>query len=357
MVKTSRAYPLSPYDKGFAVDIGSFLNGYFADSFVSVFFVEFFSLEGIYIASKELQINEEIRDAEVRVISDSGEQLGIMSGKEAYNVAVDKGLDLVKISPNAQPPVCKIMDYGKYKFELAKREKENRKNQKVVNTKEVQLSPSIDTNDFNTKCNHAIRFLKNGDKVKVSVRFRGREISHSEMGESTLEEIDKVQFDCAVNSILKAKNIYITGVRSASALASFTDFYLRLMFENTKLIRSSDPADMFEQTMHICENDVIIGMSFPRYSKNIIKLLKYAAKKGATIIGITDSPASPIARISDYALTAKTDMNSFVDSLAAPLSVVNALIAALGMKQKEKISQTFESLENIWDEYEVYDKE
>lgn len=186
LVKTSRAYPLSPYDTGFAVDIGSLLNRYFADSFVSVFFVEFFSLEGICIASKELQINEEIRDAEVRVISDSGEQMGIMSGKEAYNMALDKGLDLVKISPNAQPPVCKIMDYGKYKFELAKREKENRKNQKVVNTKEVQLSPSIDTNDFNTKCNHAIRFLKNGDKVKVSVRFRGREISHSEMGETLL---------------------------------------------------------------------------------------------------------------------------------------------------------------------------
>ena len=133
--------------------------------------------EAIYIASKELQINEEIRDAEVRVISDSGEQLGIMSGKEAFQKAVDSGLDL---------PVCKIMDYGKYKFELAKREKENHKNQKVVNTKEVQLSPSIDTNDFNTKCNHAIRFLKNGDKVKVSVRFRGREISHSEIGEALL---------------------------------------------------------------------------------------------------------------------------------------------------------------------------
>lgn len=142
--------------------------------------------EAIYIANKELQINEEIRDAQVRVISDSGEQLGIMSGKEAFQKAVDSGLDLVKISPNAQPPVCKIMDYGKYKFELAKREKENRKNQKVVNTKEVQLSPSIDTNDFNTKCNHAIRFLKNGDKVKVSVRFRGREISHSEIGEALL---------------------------------------------------------------------------------------------------------------------------------------------------------------------------
>ena len=109
-----------------------------------------------------------------------------MSGKEAYDMAFDKGLDLVKISPNAEPPVCKIMDYGKYKFELAKREKENRKNQKIVNTKEVQLSPSIDTNDFNTKCNHAVRFLKNGDKVKVAVRFRGREISHSEIGEALL---------------------------------------------------------------------------------------------------------------------------------------------------------------------------
>jgi len=146
----------------------------------------FIILEGIYIASKELQINEEIRDAQVRVISDSGEQLGIMSGKEALGLAVGKGMDLVKISPNAEPPVCKIMDYGKYKFELAKREKENRKNQKTVNTKEVQLSPSIDTNDFNTKCNHAIRFLKSGDKVKVAVRFRGREITHTEIGETLL---------------------------------------------------------------------------------------------------------------------------------------------------------------------------
>ena len=158
-----------------------------ADSFVSVFLLHYFiSSEGIYIANKELQINEEIRDAEVRVISDSGEQLGIMSGKDAFKAASEKGLDLVKISPNAQPPVCKIMDYGKYKFELAKREKENRKNQKVVTTKEVQLSPSIDTNDFNTKCNHAVKFLKNGNKVKVAVRFRGREISHSEIGEALL---------------------------------------------------------------------------------------------------------------------------------------------------------------------------
>ena len=142
-------------------------------------------LEGTNI-SKELQINEEIRDKEIRVISNDGGQLGIMSAKEALDLASEKGYDLVKIAPQAEPPVCKIMDYGKYKFELAKREKENRKNQKVVNIKEVQLSPSIDTNDFNTKCNHAKRFLKSGDKVKVMVRFRGREVSHAELGEVLL---------------------------------------------------------------------------------------------------------------------------------------------------------------------------
>ena len=177
------------------------------------------------------------------------------------------------------------------------------------------------------------------------------------MIEHTLEDIDKLQFDSAVDAILKAKHIYITGVRSAASLATFTDFYLRLMFDNTKLISSADPADMFEQAMHINENDVIIGMSFPRYSKNIIKLLEYASKRGATVIGITDSLTSPIVRVSNYSLTARSDMNSFVDSLVAPFSVVNALIAALGMKQKEKIKNTFENLENIWDEYEVYDKE
>ena len=105
-----------------------------------------------------------------------------MDAREALDLAAEKGLDLVKIAPQAKPPVCKIMDYGKYRFEMNKREKENRKNQKVVNIKEVQLSPSIDTNDFNTKVNHALKFLKHGDKVKVMVRFRGREVSHSDIG-------------------------------------------------------------------------------------------------------------------------------------------------------------------------------
>ena len=110
-----------------------------------------------------------------------------MSAKAAQNLANEKGLDLVKIPPQAKPPVCKIMDYGKYKFELAKREKENRKNQKVINIKEVQLSPSIDTNDFNTKCRNAMKLLSKGDKVKVIVRFRGREVSHSDIGYTLLE--------------------------------------------------------------------------------------------------------------------------------------------------------------------------
>ena len=141
---------------------------------------------GIHIAKQELQANEEIREKEVRVVNQDGEQLGVMSSDEALKLAQSKGLDLVNIAPTAKPPVCKIMNFGKYRFELQKREKENRKNQKVVNIKEVQLSPSIDTNDFNTKCRNASKFLSKGDKVKVTVRFRGREVSHSEIGEVLL---------------------------------------------------------------------------------------------------------------------------------------------------------------------------
>lgn len=141
---------------------------------------------GIHIAKQELQANEEIREKEVRVVTQDGEQLGVMSSADALKLAQSKNLDLVNIAPNAQPPVCKIMDFGKYRFELQKREKENRKNQKVVNIKEVQLSPSIDTNDFNTKCKNAMKFLSKGDKVKVTVRFRGREVTHSEIGETLL---------------------------------------------------------------------------------------------------------------------------------------------------------------------------
>ncbi len=147
-------------------------------------FIIFWRCLGI---SKENQINEEIRDKEVRVISADGEQIGVMSAKEAIALAERANLDLVKIAPNAVPPVCKIMDYGKFKFEQAKREKEAKKKQKVMDVKEVRLSLNIDTGDFNTKVNHALRFLKDGDKVKVSIRFRGREMAHTEYGTTIMQ--------------------------------------------------------------------------------------------------------------------------------------------------------------------------
>ena len=134
-----------------------------------------------------MQINEDIRDREVRVVTDGGEQLGIMSAKEALRKAEERNLDLVKISPNAKPPVCKIMDYGKYRFEQSKREKENRKNQRVIEIKEIRLSLNIDTHDFETKVNHAHKFLKAGNKVKVSIRFRGREMAHPQIGEFSMK--------------------------------------------------------------------------------------------------------------------------------------------------------------------------
>ena len=134
------------------------------------------------ISNKELQINEEIRDREVRVIGSDGNQLGVMPTAKALEMAFGQNLDLVKIAPQATPPVCKIIDYGKYRFEQTKREKEARKNQRVVEIKEIRLSLNIDTHDFETKDGHATRFLKEGNKVKVSIRFRGREMGHPEQG-------------------------------------------------------------------------------------------------------------------------------------------------------------------------------
>ncbi|MDD5938119.1 MAG: translation initiation factor IF-3 [Clostridiales bacterium] len=141
----------------------------------------------VRISSKQgHQINEEIRDREVRLVSADGEQLGIMSARDALAKAEEANLDLVKISPNAVPPVCKLMDYGKYKFEQTKREKEAKKNQHVVEIKEVRMSPSIDVNDFNVKLRNAQKFLAEGDRVKVTVRFRGREMAHTEIGRDLL---------------------------------------------------------------------------------------------------------------------------------------------------------------------------
>ena len=143
-------------------------------------------LEVLTIAKLDHQLNEEIRDKEIRLIGADGAQLGIMSAAQANEMAEEQGLDLVKISPNAVPPVCKIMDYSKFCFDQKKREKEARKNQKVVEIKEIRMSPSIDTNDFNTKVKNAQKFLKEGNRVKVSVRFRGREMAHTNIGEKLL---------------------------------------------------------------------------------------------------------------------------------------------------------------------------
>ena len=145
-----------------------------------------FCLEVLTIAKVEHQLNEEIQDKEIRLIGADGAQLGIMSANEANTIAEEQGYDLVKISPNAVPPVCKIMDYSKFCFDQKKREKEAKKNQKVVEIKEIRMSPSIDTNDFNTKVKNAVKFLKDGNRVKVSVRFRGREMAHTNLGEKLL---------------------------------------------------------------------------------------------------------------------------------------------------------------------------
>ena len=142
----------------------------------------------VSIATVNYQINDDIRDKEVRVIGEDGAQLGIMSSAEALQIAEEKDLDLVKIAPGSNPPVCKIMDYGKYRFEQSKREKEARKNQHVIEVKEIRMSPSIGENDFNTKLKNAQKFLRDGDRVKVTVRFRGREMAHTNIGEQLLRK-------------------------------------------------------------------------------------------------------------------------------------------------------------------------
>jgi len=147
------------------------------------------------INKNEIMVNEMVRDKEVRLIDVDGKMIGIMSSKEAQKIANSKNLDLVKIAPKANPPVCKVMDYGKYMFEQAKREKEAKKNQKVISVKEVRLSASIEDHDFEVKVKNAIRFLRSGDKVKVTIKFRGREMNYTSLGEKVLERFAKAVED------------------------------------------------------------------------------------------------------------------------------------------------------------------
>ena len=174
---------------------------------------------------------------------------------------------------------------------------------------------------------------------------------------TTLEKIDHNAFDLAVDTILDAKNIYIIGIRSCAPLASFLSFYLNLMFDNVRLLQTNSSSELFEQMVRIGEDDVIIGISFPRYSMRTLKALEFANNRNAKVVTITDSIHSPMNLYSSCNLIADSDMASIVDSLVAPLSVINALIVALCMKKQKEVAKTLTTLEEIWDEYQVYDND
>lgn len=181
--------------------------------------------------------------------------------------------------------------------------------------------------------------------------------SDAEKLHSTLSKIDEQVFDLAVDTILNAKHIYIIGIRSCAPLASFMAFYFNLIFENVHLIQTSSSSEIFEQMVRIGKDDVIIGISFPRYSMRTLKAMEFANNRSAKVITLTDSVHSPMNLYSSCNLIADSDMASIVDSLVAPLSVINALIVALCMKKQTKVAKTLEMLEDIWDEYQVYESD
>ena len=181
--------------------------------------------------------------------------------------------------------------------------------------------------------------------------------SDTENIKNTLEDIDHAAFELAVQTIIEARKIYVVGIRSCAPLASFLAFYLNLIFDDVILLQTNSANELFEQTIHINEQDVIIGISFPRYSMRTLKTLEFANNRNAKVITLTDSVHSPMNLYSSCNLIAKSDMASIVDSLVAPLSVINALIVALCMRKHKEVVTTLESLEQIWDEYQVYDND
>ena len=183
-------------------------------------------------------------------------------------------------------------------------------------------------------------------------------VLHSDMEKlrQTGETLERAEFSAAVNAILKAKRVYILGVRSVAPLANFLGYYLTYMFNNVHVISGVSAGEMFEKIVGVNSEDVVIAFSFPRYSSSTTKGAQYCRSAGATVIGFTDSKLSPLGQCSDHVLIAKSDMVSLVDSLVAPLSIVNALIVAIAAKKEKELSQTFANLERIWDEYEVYEK-
>ena len=184
-------------------------------------------------------------------------------------------------------------------------------------------------------------------------------VLHSDMEKlrQTSETVSREAFSAAVDAILKAKRVYILGVRSVAPLANFLGHYLNYMFNNVHVISGFSAGEMFEKIVGVNSEDVIIAFSFPRYSSSTTKGARYCRSAGATVIGITDNKESPLGQCSDHVLVAKSDMVSLVDSLVAPLSLVNALIVAIAAKREKELSQTFANLERIWDEYNVYEKQ
>ena len=170
---------------------------------------------------------------------------------------------------------------------------------------------------------------------------------------ATMEQMDVAVFEDVVNRLLSAKSIYVMGLRSAAPLAQFMGYYLNYIFDNVHLV-SSGATDVFEEISKLKENDVLVGISFPRYSTRTLEAMRFAKRCGAQVVAITDGPMSPLADMADATLTARTDMASFVDSLAAPLSLINALLVALGLNRKEALKEHFRQLESIWETYEVY---
>lgn len=213
--------------------------------------------------------------------------------------------------------------------------------EELVKTKLTSIQRMEVTTDRIDKAN-VLKFVLQSDADKIK---------------HTMEEIDETLFHKAVDMILEAKNIYILGVRSSAPLANFMGFYFNLVFDNVKLVHTNSVSEMFEQMYRVQEDDVVIGISFPRYSKRTLKAMEFAQTRGADVIAITDSPLSPLIPFADCSLLARSDMASFVDSLVAPMSLVNALIIAICIHKKDIVIDTLTNLESIWEEYEVYESD
>ena len=196
----------------------------------------------------------------------------------------------------------------------------------------------------------ANRMIGEGDVLDKVLLADAEKIKH------TLENADRAAFSGAVEKLLRARHIYIMGVRSSATLAGFLNHSFQIAFDNVKLVQTTSGSEIFEQLLYLGEGDVFFAISFPRYSKRTITAVAYAKEKGADVIALTDSPVAPIADYADHLLLAQSDMASFVDSLVAPLSIINAIVVAVARKKQDEVSERLRVLEEVWDRYDVYDK-